>query len=88
MADPIPFKEANEFMAPPADVADRYTNVLELPLHRTEGDPEVLVSCWRLTVPEIEEITRTGLLWVQVLGPNHPPMAIRTSRPFITDEAE
>jgi hypothetical protein len=37
--------------------------VVQLPMRRLDG---MLVSCWRLAIGEIEEIIRTGLVWLSV----------------------
>jgi len=41
-----------------------------------------VVSCWCLTLVEIEELVRTGVLWVGINGYTQPPIFITTVKPF------
>lgn len=80
MAEPIPFKQANANLVG----GEAHPDVCDLPVCRAESDVGPLViSCWRLTKPEIAEIERTGLLWVTVVGHTTPPIAIHVSSPFL-----
>ena len=40
-----------------------------------------LISCWKLTKQEVEDLTTHGRLWLVVAGNNHPPMALSTVKP-------
>lgn len=61
MAVPVAFAEANVVLGPP----DGSDDVVHLPVRRLDG---TLVSCWRLTPAEIEEIIVTGVVWLSVWG--------------------
>lgn len=75
MAEPIPFKEANvNFTAP-----DAHPEVLDLPALRTDTN---IISCWRLTKPEIEEVARSGILWLSIMSSSQPPAMITPFKPF------
>lgn len=80
MAEPIPFPQQNANLTAPSGSPD----VLDLPVHRANG---MIVSKWRLTKPEIEEMARTGVVWLWVLGDRMPPVSIRTNDPFGQDVA-
>lgn len=69
MAEAIRFEGANfVFKAPPEreDVSDLHT-------FRQHGGPSN-VSCWRLSPEELEEVNRTGCVWLSVMsGPMFHP---------------
>lgn len=57
------------------------------PLHRPDptdpSPPQVArstvdccVSCWKLDADELAEIQRTGVVWLSVMGPTHPPLFV------------
>ncbi len=66
MPEPIPFPQQNANLTAPSGSPE----VLELPVHRAEG---MILSKWRLTKPEIEEVMRTGFIWLWVKGQSMPP---------------
>ncbi len=76
MPEPIPFKHANADLAAPQGM----TNCDSLPIART--DDGRMISCWRFTKPELEQLYHTGVLWVHVFGDRHPPIAFTTQDPF------
>ena len=76
MAEPIPFPEANfTFTAPAGD-----KECSELPVFR---DQVQAISKWRLTKAEIEEVVRTGTIWLGVMGQGHPPVWLSATYPFV-----
>lgn len=79
MAEAIPFRQQNDNLTAPSGSP----NVLELPVHRADG---LILSKWKLTNPEIEEIGRTGIVWLWVMGERMPPVAIQTNDPFAAKE--
>ena len=46
--------------------------VLDLPVLRTDTQS---VSKWQLTKEELEEINKTGVVWLNILG-THPPVLV------------
>ena len=77
--EPIPFKEANLNLVD----GNKVGKILDLPAARVEceGQP-CIVTKWRLTIPEIEEITKTGVLWMTLMGDAHPPVSLSARSPF------
>lgn len=74
MGEPVDFPEASaRLLAPPGEEA----RVLPLPIARGNGE---LVSCWRLSREEIEEIARTGVVWLAVWGAVTQPPVFVTGR--------
>jgi hypothetical protein len=60
MAQPTAFREAKALLSPPLAAPDE-----RLPVHVVDGR---IVSCWKLTLAEIEEIVTTGVVWLAVWG--------------------
>lgn len=48
----------------------------------TKGIP-VVISCWKMTKEELEEISKTGRVWLMVCGPTMPPCAVEGLKPFV-----
>lgn len=71
MAVPIDFPESNLVLGPPPG---RDREVTQLPVLRRDGR---LVSAWRPNLSEIEEIIRTGIIWLSVWGQaTQPPVMV------------
>lgn len=70
MADAVGFEGVNfTFAAPPGHEDDVHDlHVAKLPSHT--------VSCWRLTEEELEEVKRTGVVWLQIMGHSMPPVYV------------
>ena len=91
MASPVAFPEANLVLRPPT-AADRAAGtVVDLPVHRyrdLDGKHHVL-SKWKFTPEELEEINRTGgVVWFDCWGDTHPPVCISGSNPFVRSQQE
>lgn len=70
---PVAFAEANlELRAPPGCEGE----VATLPVRRADGR---LVSCWKPTLAELEEIVTTGLVWLSVWGRETQPPVLVTA---------
>jgi hypothetical protein len=41
-----------------------------------------IISCWRFNKEDLEEIQRTGVIWVAVTGETLPPFSLYTETPF------
>lgn len=77
---PTPFDGANVILKPPPGVED----VLALPVRRSEVDDGSVttVSCWELEPGDLEEIQRTGRVWLSVQGRTHAPLYLAAVQPF------
>lgn len=40
------------------------------------------ISCWKLTPQELEEVMKTGRIWLTVMGDTHPGVAVNGIKPF------
>lgn len=47
-----------------------------------EGLP-VTMSCWKLEQEELEEIKRTGRVWLSVVGIGMPPVILSVAKPVV-----
>jgi hypothetical protein len=41
-----------------------------------------IISCWRLSREDLEEIQRTGCVWLSITGHGMPPVSVFTENPF------
>ena len=78
-ARPIAFDEMNATLERPAGMSEEECG--ELPVFR---DGQKCVSCWRLPPAQLEEVARTGVVWVGVCaGWSQPPIFVSGTRPFV-----
>lgn len=74
MAQGVGFEGANfVFRAPKNMTADECA---DLPTFVSEGQ---IISCWRLSDEEIATITKTGVIWLSIVGMGMPPVSIAAS---------
>lgn len=79
---PASFPESNVALSKPKDMTDEECTPLSVFRgYDTEGTP-VLISCWKLTKEEMEEISKTGRVWLCIYGHGMPPVALGTTDPF------
>ena len=51
-----------------------------------ENGTPCVISCWKPTVQELEEINRTGRVWLMVMGQTMPPICPVGNNPFRLDQ--
>lgn len=73
MAQPTEFAEANVVLGPPVGSEE---DVIAMQVRRADRE---LVSCWRLSPEEIEEVNRTGMVWLSVWGDRTQPPVLVTA---------
>ena len=69
MAVPVGFEGANQIYYAPKGV----DNCRDLEVLKTETQ---IISCWRLTGEELEQINKTGVVWLSVTGQGTPPVLV------------
>lgn len=74
MAEPAAFADATTTLIGP-----KGSGIVPLPACVTES---TVVTCWKLTPLEVQEILKTGLVWIHVLGTSVLPMAVSGHDPF------
>ena len=47
----------------------------------TEGTPLIL-SCWRLSKEDFEDIQKSGVIWLSIVSSGMPPVSLFTENPF------
>lgn len=88
MATPVNFKHANHNFGRPKGWKEKECS--DLPVHlkmaKTPDNREVpeSTSCWQLGFDELEEIKRTGVVWLSVWG-SQPPVLVTGTSPFKSD---
>lgn len=76
------FDESNHVLGRPVDMTDDECDPLSVAIVQfADGIPGV-VSCWKLTQDEVDEFTRTGRIWLTVLGATMPPVSVSAINPF------
>lgn len=69
------FKEANAIMGPPPGLTE--DEVISLSVWRgLSGRHKVVISCWKLTQAELEEVNQTGRVWLYLWGESMPPACV------------
>ena len=79
---PKHFKEANFTFEKPKSMTDE--QCMDLSVFKgadTSGQP-VIVSCWQFSKEDLEEIQKTGLIYLQISGHGMPPVSLYTENPF------
>lgn len=82
---PASFDESNDLLdKPPSMTRDECEPVSILRATTPKGHP-VLISCWKLTRQELDEINKTGRLWLTIYGDTMPPVALDVKKWFKTE---
>jgi len=76
------FDESNCVIGKPEDMPHDECDCLSVFVGRQAGDTPVVISCWKLTKEEFEEVKRTGRIWLGVLGKTMPPVWLSGCSPF------
>lgn len=71
---PVVFPGHNVVLQPPASMPD----VSPLPVRRSGN---VVVSCWEMEPGDLDEVNRTGRVYLIVEGPTHAPLRLSTLPP-------
>lgn len=82
MAFPANFDESNAVLDPPPEMTFDECDPLSVLLSRQPDGMPVVISCWKLTAQELEEINRTGRVWLGIIGGTMPPAWISGTKPF------
>ena len=73
--EPCFFDEANLTMAPPDGMTEDQVQTIRVQRAEVDGMP-VVISCFKPTQDELDEIQRTGRVWLTVLGHAMPPVIL------------
>lgn len=84
---PKTFPEHNTIYGKPSDMTDDQCMSLpawkgDVPIDEEGNMAPAIVSCWQLSKEDLEEINRTGHIWLSVTGTQLPPVSVFTENPF------
>lgn len=82
MAIAASFDEANVVLDKPQGMSYEECEALSVWRGPTQGGNPVVVSCWKLTQEELEEINRTGRVWLMLYGETMQPAIVCGVKPF------
>ncbi|HRQ17715.1 MAG TPA: hypothetical protein PL085_11605 [Agriterribacter sp.] len=80
---PTTFEGSNFVFTKPADMTDEQCS--DLPVykgHDAAGMP-CIISCWKFSKEDLEEVQRTGCIYLAVTGHGTPPVSLFTENPFV-----
>lgn len=83
MAFPSSFDESDEILSAPPGMESRVEPLSVLRTIDGDGKTPSVISCWKLTKEELDEVNRTGRIWVGVAGITMPHIWISGQNPFI-----
>lgn len=54
----------------------------QAPIDDSGAMAPTIISCWKLSKEDMEEIQRTGVIWLSVNAGGMPPVSLFTENPF------
>lgn len=75
------FTEENDVLGPPPGATEDEVHSLSV-WRGLVGNCPCVISCWKPTAAEWEEMQRTGRVWVVVMGVSMPPIMPLGTNPF------
>ncbi len=82
---PCGFTEENGIADTPDGVSPEDVAPLSIYVGHDGEDP-VVISCWKITADEWDEIAKNKRIWLVVKGLRMPPMKLEGLSPFIKPE--
>lgn len=86
---PTSFEGSNFVFTKPKDMTDE--QCVDLPVWRGMVPVDdagtlfpAIISCWRFSKEDLEEIQKTGCIWLSITGTAMPPVSLFTENPFVT----
>lgn len=79
---PTAFDEENDVLHPPPGMTSDDVQILSTWRGLLESGIPAVISCWKPTPEEMEEIKKTGRVWIIVMGVTMPPIAPLGFNPF------
>jgi hypothetical protein len=73
---PSSFTESNTFLDKPVGFFEDQCVPLAVFKDNRQDKLPVVISCWKMTREELEEIIRTGRIWLVVCGETMPPVML------------
>jgi hypothetical protein len=82
MMFPTDFDESNAVLGKPEDMTDEECTPLCVLRAKFAGGEPFVLSCWKLTQEELDEINKSGKVWLMVFGTGMPPVALTSIKPI------
>jgi hypothetical protein len=79
---PTSFEESNHVLDKPPGMTYNECQALSVWRGFDEGNQPVVISCWKVTQEELEEIQQTGRVWLRISGQTMPPTLLQGTNPF------
>lgn len=84
---PTTFEGQNLVFGKPANMTDEQCFSLPawkgvIPIDDKGTTVPAIISCWRLSKEDMEEIQKTGVVWLSVIGDSLPPVSVFTENPI------
>jgi len=82
---PTSFKQSNAVLEPPEGMPPDITDSISVCRATTvtiKHQAPVVLSCWKLTQEELDEINKTKRVWLHVMGESMPPVWLSGKDPF------
>jgi hypothetical protein len=83
---PTSFDQSNTILDKPQELTRDECQPLNVCLTNLDNGNPVIISCWKMTKEELEEINKTGRVWLVVLGCMMPVIAVIGVNPFVEKE--
>jgi hypothetical protein len=82
MAVPTSFEQSNMVLSKPDTMTHEQCSALSV-FGGTTGDGfPIVISYWKFTRAELDEICKTGRVWITVYGQSMQPMCVNVASPF------
>ena len=82
----VSFEQENKVLDPPMGFTVDQCEALPVHQGHLQSGLPVVISCWKITKEELEELHKTGRVWLMVLGVAMPPVTLSTEIPFVEQE--
>lgn len=88
MAHLSSFPESNHVLDKPANMTYDQCEAASVwtgQLRGDGGEHPAVITCWKITKEELEEINKTGRIWLWIWGNTMPPAYVGIENPFKGD---
>lgn len=82
MAVACGFEESNGVLSKPEDLTHDQCDALQVWRGEADDGLPYVISCWKLTKEELEEVNKTGRIWLYIIGGTMPPASVGGKYPW------
>jgi len=79
---PIEFEQCNFTFTKPEGMTDEECFSLPVFKGKDAAGYPVIISCWKFSKEDLEEIQRTGCVYLTICSQGMPPVSLQTEPPF------